>query len=452
MIAEPFRDRKFRHELFPGSPALVALSEETIAVVLQHEAANALRRRKRRTADLEAFRNAVAVIVANLAHVIAFPGSDTGAVILPLGHPRGHRADHLPGFRESLKATVEALEAVGVLSIVWPDIPSHATALRPTEAFRREVHARDIGAPSDFLRRLVLDPVCLTRKDTFKRREELTVPAGVEADTIRAEVRVFNAWLARADIDYDGPDMIDTDDRLLRRRFNLPPRVEDPCLRYGGRLFGGFWQTMKRSLRGHIRIDGEPIAELDYGQILPRLAYASVGAEPPPGDLYDLDLPGPSDVQRCVLKKAFNTLLFSARRLRAWPLEIADALPDLGPDNPVSVARFRRALLRRHPALRPVLENGVGHALMHMESRVLCGVLRECTDKGIVVLPIHDAVLCPVSAVPAVKTIMETQALLVCGCSIPVEAKPLSGADLRPSSSVLSPMNTTGHPDLLSAA
>ncbi|WP_321343065.1 hypothetical protein [Breoghania sp.] len=419
VITDALRERKFRHELFPGSVALAALSEEIVTHVLQYEVASSIRRRQRKEADLEAFRNAVAVIVANLAHLIVFPGDDSGGIILPLGHARGHRSSDLPGFGKALKATVEALQAIDVLTIVWPDNPSHAASIRPTRTFRQQVETGGINQPTDFDRRSMIDPVSLTRKDIYGRREEIPLPSAA-TEALRAEVRLFNAWLIRADLGYEGPEKIDIADRLLRRRFNLPPNVESPCLDYGGRLFGGFWQPMRRTLRHHIRIGGEPIAELDYGQILPRLAYASTQQEPPSGDIYDLPLPAAWRTERCVVKKAFNTLLFSTKRLRAWPLEIARKLPALGPDERASVARFRKALLHRHPALRPILETGVGHALMHTESQVLCSVLHECLSKGIVVLPIHDAVLCPVSTVPAVKVIMETQALHVSGCSIPV--------------------------------
>jgi hypothetical protein len=54
----------------------------------------------------------------------------------------------------------------------------------------------------------------------------------------------------------------------------------------GGRLYGGFWQNLKTERRRNIRINGEPVAVLDYGSMFTRLAYAEVGAVPPEGDLY----------------------------------------------------------------------------------------------------------------------------------------------------------------------
>jgi hypothetical protein len=39
-----------------------------------------------------------------------------------------------------------------------------------------------------------------------------------------------------------------------------------------GRLFGGFWQGLQRQRRSGIRIDGEPVATLDYSSMFARLA------------------------------------------------------------------------------------------------------------------------------------------------------------------------------------
>ena len=54
----------------------------------------------------------------------------------------------------------------------------------------------------------------------------------------------------------------------------------------GGRLFGGWWQSLEKQRRRSIRLDGEPIAELDFAAMFLRLAYLEVGESPPEGDLY----------------------------------------------------------------------------------------------------------------------------------------------------------------------
>ncbi|MGB3878254.1 MAG: hypothetical protein WA980_20575 [Shinella zoogloeoides] len=415
MSEQNTRDLKFRHELYPGSAALLALSEDITASVLNHEQATGRRQRHRRKDDLNSFRNAVAVIVANLAYSFVFPGSGSGALILPLGHPRSTASLTQPGFGKALKSTIDALEAIGILHLTMPDDAFHAATVAPSEVFRREVFSRGVGHSDDFLRRQVLDPICMTRRDAWKRRHPCIIPVSDDAARYREEVRRLNAWLADADLSYVGADEVDTGDRLMRRHFSLPSHVKDIRLAYGGRFFGGFWQPMRKQLRRHIRIDGEEIAELDYGQILPRLAYGLVGTMPPRGDLYGFGSSLAGNHYRPAVKKALNAMLFSSRPMRAWPLEIADGLP-----HGVTVGKFRAALIDRHPALAPLLECGVGYDLMFQESEVIGGVLRCCMDQGITALPIHDAVLCATSSVSAVQTIMLEQSRLVSGHSIPV--------------------------------
>ena len=104
----------------------------------------------------------------------------------------------------------------------------------------------------------------------------------------------------------------------LKRRFVLLKADKKPRWDRGGRLFGdGFWINLESSRRSGIRIDGEPVADLDYSSMFARLAYAHVGAVAPSGDLYAISgLEG----YRSGVKLAFNVFLFDGKGLRkAWP-------------------------------------------------------------------------------------------------------------------------------------
>ena len=90
--------------------------------------------------------------------------------------------------------------------------------------------------------------------------------------------------------------------RQLRRRFTLG-RFDR-----GGRLFGGFWISLPKSVRlKGLRIDGEEVTGLDYSALNPRLAYHLAVADPPPGDAYTL--PG-LEQSRDGVKRVFNAMLF----------------------------------------------------------------------------------------------------------------------------------------------
>ncbi len=366
--------------------------------------------------------NAISVIVANLAHLILYPPAEGEAVslILPTGHGRAAAVEKRePGFGEPLPALLAGLAEVGVLSVRRPTEHRHATTIAPTAAFRLRLVAFGVSG-GDIGRRI--DPQRLLRlsqrlKDwRTEERIFFPVPDTPETAQLREQMRLINEGLASARLAYLGNDPVDVGDRLLVRRFNLPTSVETPCVFYGGRLWGGFWQNMGREKRQHIRINGEPAVELDYGQMFPRLAYGLVSERPEPGfDLYAI--PG-LEGHRDGVKQGVNALIWGVRR--NWPSEIAKELPQGW-----TVNALRSAFLARHPKLSPLFDQGdlLGYRLLFLESAITVAVLIACLACDIAALPIHDAVLVPTSAAVTVSEIMTDTALRLAGSPIPVTMK-----------------------------
>ena len=112
-----------------------------------------------------------------------------------------------------------------------------------------------------------------------------------ETRAYRREMERLNDFLDQADIEFipDGllPKVCPSE-RTLRRYFSSGESPRKDALQRNGRLFGGFWLNLKKGRRKNIRISGEPVALLDFSSMFVRLAYATVGQEPPQGDLYDL--------------------------------------------------------------------------------------------------------------------------------------------------------------------
>lgn len=416
---EPARDRKFRPELFPKGAPLLALADAVVADLLDYEDREGLRRRRRKPSDLNGLVNSVHVIVANAAYSLFYPSETvTAGMILRLGHPRCAPIEAAqPGFGDALRRTVETLHAIGVLILSKPVIARWAHTVVPTAAFRERVHAAGVTV-ADIGRCAVHNRLRLSEKDRFDRKTYFHLPDTQQTQRHRANLAIINSALANADIAYLGNNPVDADDRTLVRHFNVPPGGDADTLDHGGRLFGGFWQPMSKVQRRNIVINEEPLVELDYGQIMPRLAYAAVGATPPEGvDLYHIPEIDPDGTLRDGIKKAFSALFYGSRK---WTSEIAEML-----DHRVSANGFRRAVLRRHPALTPLLQPGctTGYRLMNMESEVMVAVLLDCIEAGIVALPIHDAVLVPKSAQAAVVETMQCAAYRVAGAQLPVTSK-----------------------------
>ena len=128
--------------------------------------------------------------------------------------------------------------------------------------------------------------------------EVVEYPETADTRRLRKQVQRINVFLRDAPIilltDHpvwaDDGQPIDPLRRTVRRIFN------NASWQQGGRLYGGFWETMRREDRFRLlRIgtrsypEGEPIANVDHGQLFPRLAYLQTGQAPPDLDLYDIN-------------------------------------------------------------------------------------------------------------------------------------------------------------------
>jgi len=259
-------------------------------------------------------------------------------------------------------------------------------------------------------------------------------------DTIayRSQMRRLNDFLAQADIAFmdDGQEPhVKPHDRSLRRYFtHTKGDLEQPTFDQNGRLSGGFWMNLKKDRRANIRINGEPIADLDFKNMFVRLAYASMGQEPPSGDLYDLSgfLEGydsSNKDHRDSVKQAFNSLLNGGK---ACSPEILELLPD-----GATASKVRTAIQAKHPALAPILGTSVGLSLMFRESQLLLAVLKELMAQGITALPIHDGLMVACSHQGTAKQAMEEIARALLGIPMPVAAKDLRGEAKTTSSNIL---------------
>lgn len=258
-------------------------------------------------------------------------------------------------------------------------------------------------------------------KGDIRSRERIDYPDHPAADRFREEMATVNNLISGADLwvaENDGPKVF-TGKRTLVRHFKLPPEETTPRFDQGGRLFGGFWQRMKRERRAFLRVGREPVAELDFSSMALRLAYIRAGLEPPSGDLY-AKLPGAlSEANwRPAAKLVVLTMLSREGPLKRLPSEAKGIVPEsfTGP-------AARRAVLSAFPELEGVLEHGIGLSLQFTESQILVAALLRLASRGIVALPIHDAVLVARSKTEAAEMAMREAALEITGYALPVAKK-----------------------------
>lgn len=252
----------------------------------------------------------------------------------------------------------------------------------------------------------------------------------------RSEMTMINACLHEASISVTSSDdlmdengfTIRPDLRTLRRIWN------NGDWKQGGRLYDGFWQTMKREERLHvIRIDKGPIANVDFSQFNLRLAYALAKITPPRGDLYSVtnkDISGSNWARlREGRKKLTNAMFNRAKPLKQWPGGTADerkALVSCFPKG--TTARTATADIRaKHPAISRYFESARGLDFMRIESDILVATLLSLNRRGITALPLHDAVLVAEPYAKIAKATLQRKSKRRIGAAIPAEIKTLNG-------------------------
>lgn len=253
------------------------------------------------------------------------------------------------------------------------------------------------------------------------------MPANAELD-----MAAINEHLCRANIE-SGPtlhiaswsstivdELVTPYHRQLRRIFNGDFDT-------GGRLFGGWWQTLPRELRKHIRVDGEPVVDVDFSTLHLWLAYAEAGCASPPGDLYDLTgvdhLRPDWKTLRKGRKLLVSAMFTSKKALKRWPgatpkeCEAFQAHFGKGTKVRDEIAAIRK----RHQSVAAWFECGRGLKLQRTESDILVAALLKLNAIGIAALPIHDSVLVARSHGKAAQRIMEAEALKATGTAIPAK-------------------------------
>jgi hypothetical protein len=394
---------------------------------------SALKRvRARKAKDKANFEQTVEAVIVNLAYM-ALHAECGQRLVLPRNTGAKRTRYDNPGIpSKTLKVVVDRLESWAI-DVNIGARSQGASTIAPTDWFRRRVVEAGVSH-ADFGRREDREVIVLSRTirshgwnedgeyTRMKSRKWIDYQDTPDTVIYRSQMRALNAFLAEADIGFtdDGQEpCVDPYDRSLRRYFtHTQDELELPTFDQNGRVFGGFWMNLKKDRRANIRINGEPIADLDFKNMFARLAYASVGQEPPEGDLYDVSgfLEGYDNKDhRDGIKQAFNSLLNGGK---AGSRDFLDLLPDGS-----TAQKVRAAIQGKHPALASILCTTVGMRLMFMESQVLLTALERLMAQDIVALPIHDGLMVAQSQQTVAMRTMEDTALALLGIGMPVVAK-----------------------------
>lgn len=406
----PSKDRPFQPYRAPLTDAAKAIVADVINQIQNYEQFLKLRKRRRKKVDQATFEDTISAIVCDLIHRYCQDPSGRVSVSLSnrtLGRKSRYRAPALGKTLPTLLGHLSAPE----MAFVKMTKGSRREVIGEDDVFRYEGQLTTIQAGPRLTQRIEEHDLAfedLTRSETeeiivlkAKKRHRKDNGKWIEyedtSDTLRyrKDLQSINRGLALSDLvfyDYSDPP-IDQNARRLVRIFN------NDSFSQGGRLWGGFWANLKKDVRRNdILIVGEPIVELDYGQMTLRLLYGKVGAPMPEGDLYDIRSLG----SREGVKKIIIAALSVNKRQFRMPQGARKYFSD-----DITYEHVLTTISEHHAAVSDYFFKGIGMELMFMETEILIDVLLKVQAQGMVALPFHDGVLTSQSTAQAVKEIME---------------------------------------------
>lgn len=234
---------------------------------------------------------------------------------------------------------------------------------------------------------------------TVKARDKSVQPIDRETEPYRsliADMRRINEHLIGADIGFQQaegvPDLsllaISPVNRPVRRVFNAVD-----LSRYG-RLNDGFWINMEKRVRRQLTINGHGVAECDFSAFMPRALYHQLGhdwqGDPylPPRSVQLAERKGfPLSKLRNGMKTLVN-VLFSCDRERTLR-----EIPHLNIGELMTKQKAIDHIAEYHPLLVPHFWTGIGMELTRRESDLMVTMLMDFFERGITVLPLHDALI-----------------------------------------------------------
>lgn len=190
-------------------------------------------------------------------------------------------------------------------------------------------------------------------------------------------------------------------------------------LELGGRLYGPFWQNLKKEHRARIRLNGHAVVEVDFASLHPRIAYAEAGMAMK-GDPYTItaDIVGEIETdnetnaasqRRDAIKRALNTAINAeddAKAVAAIMDPRKGRPPFTGKGAQAKTEALLKAILNAHPAISDKFCTGAGLRYQRIDSEILLAVIARLEHEHLHGLPLHDAFLTPANEADLVAKIM----------------------------------------------
>lgn len=400
--------------------ALKQLSEGVVEAVERNFSTNMTR--QARQADLLRRRLVVENLIANATSVSLSPQVDADTVLaVSTAKTKPTRYDRQDYPKRLLAGLLAALEHIGLVfrhpyvfkqrtTIV--ELGTNFRSALQNGGIRLEDIGRVRGAESIWLNARTGD---VDFKTHAPIKQRVSYSDTHRTIGLRAEMDRINTYLTHADFCFAGQRQGPI---ALRRMFLLRSQQDPEAFNLSGRLFGGWWQDLKSSLRHLVTIGGEPIADLDFSSCFANLAYLRTTGRLFQGDPYDI--PGLEE-HRGAAKIAMLSLLSKSSDMRRLSPELKAALPDGW-----TARQLVDAFTRRHPDLMAYFGRDVGVELMATESQIMVALLLRIEEMGVPAMGLHDGLQVAISDRDCAMEAMQQVSERLLGVSLPVTEKPIS--------------------------
>jgi hypothetical protein len=265
---------------------------------------------------------------------------------------------------------------------------------------------------------------------------QLTKPSGLTRQTMRNEIAELNAYFATHDLEgarhigwvskFHGAS---PDKYMLNRGGRLYSQPPMPATNY---------QNMPQEQRLKLRLDGEPVSEIDISGSFLTIFYAAHGKRIERNDAYR-DIVGPDAIDRAIVKFWVNASFGNRSLISKWSAglkkEFAKKHCERGwtiDSKKYPVSSVREKTLACHPLLGqwgtktgPNMPWSFGH-LMFREARVIISsMLRLAREHNIPAAPVYDSLLVPRSKEEIAERILNEQFTQIIGVKPTLKVSPL---------------------------
>lgn len=156
----------------------------------------------------------------------------------------------------------------------------------------------------------------------------------------------------------------------------------------GGRMYGGWWQSIPKDYRIRITINYLPTIEVDYSGLHLYMLYHIEGKQPPTEDPYNIGLWKEGEFtkqKRDIVKKIVNAMIND---------EFGDYKPTKKQKHILgikSASKFKRQITEFHHEISHRFNSGYGLKLQYLDSQLAVEIMTRMNKMNITVLPVHDS-------------------------------------------------------------